>query len=121
MPTPLGDVIDSVRGAVQGRVPGDGSRRHRFTLWLLTLCRRATLLEELERGIRFAPDMRHHRADARPVVTLCAADLAFEVPRATSLMDSKRDFTAALTGRGDMAPYRFEGCAPVRFALENRR
>ena len=119
MPTPLGDVIDSMRAAVQGESWG----------WLATASvhvmvanavSTATLFEEPERGIGFAPDVLYHRADARPPVKRRTADLEVKVVRDIS-MERKRAVTAALTVRGDMAPYRFEGCGPVRFALENRR
>ena len=52
--------------------------------------------KEPERGIRFAPDVRHHRADARPVVTLRAADLTFQV-----LGDISDGFQAECQRSGD--------------------
>jgi hypothetical protein len=120
MPTPLGAVIDSMKAASSRASPGVGSRGHRLTLWLLTPCRRATLFEEPERGISFAPDVRYHRADASPLSS-GARLISRWRSCGTSLMERKRAVTAALTVRGDMAPYRFEGCESVRFAHENRR
>jgi hypothetical protein len=81
MPTPLGAVIDSMKAASSRASPGVGSRGHRLTLWLLTPCRRATLFEEPERGIGFAPDVLYHRADARPRAKRRTADLEVEVVR----------------------------------------